>query len=73
MIADASDGEITAELALAGDYSLTGLGLTSLALVRLIDAIEDAFSVDLDLGAGLSSFDNIDAIATQVATALAAR
>jgi acyl carrier protein len=73
MIADASDGEIAAEVALAGDYSLAALGLTSLALVRLIDAIEDAFGVDLDLGADLSSFDNIDAIAAQVATALAAR
>lgn len=73
MIADASDGEIAAELALAGNHSLNALGLTSLGLIRLIDAIEDAFGVDLDLGADLSSFDNIDAIAAQVATALATR
>ena len=73
MIADASDGEIAAELALAGDHSLAALGLTSLALIRLIDAIEDAFGVELDLGADLLSFDNIDAIASQVATALAGR
>ena len=53
MIADASDGEVAAELALAGNHSLNAL--------------------DLDLGADLSSFDNIDAIANQVATALAAR
>jgi len=73
MIADASDGEIAAESALAGGHSLAALGLTSLALVRLIDAIEDAFGVELDLGADLSSFDSVDAIATQVATAMAAR
>ena len=73
MIAAASDGEISAEQALAGRYSLAALGLTSLALVRLIDAIEDAFGVDLDLGADLSAFDNVEAIASQVATALAAR
>jgi acyl carrier protein len=73
MIADASDGEVTAEQALAGGHSLAALGLTSLALLRLIDAIEDGFDVDLDLGADLSSFDSIDALASHLAGELAAR
>ncbi len=72
MIADASDGEITAEQALAGDHSLAALGLTSLALIRLIDAIEDSFGVDLDPGADPSSFDSVDTLADRVASALEA-
>jgi acyl carrier protein len=48
MIADASDGEVSSEQALAGDCSFTALGLTSLAQVRLVDAIEYEFRVDID-------------------------
>jgi len=73
MIADASDGEVTAEQVLAGHHSLAALGLTSLALLRLIDAIEDAFGVDLDLGADHSSFDSIDTLADHLAGALTAQ
>jgi acyl carrier protein len=73
MIADASDGAVTAEQALAGNHSLAALGLTSLALLRLIDAIEDAFGVDLDLGADSSSFDSVGALADHLAGALTAR
>lgn len=71
MIADASDGEVSAEQALAGDHSLAALGLTSLALIRLIDAIEDTFGVDL--GADMPSFDRFDALASHLAGLLAAR
>lgn len=71
MIADASDGEVSAAAALAGDHSLVALGLTSLALIRLIDAIEDTFEVDL--GADMPSFDRFDTLASHLAGLLAAR
>jgi acyl carrier protein len=48
MIADASDGEVSAEQALAADCSFTALGMTSLAQVRLVDAIEYDFGIDID-------------------------
>lgn len=71
MIADASDGEVSAAQALAGGHSLAALGLTSLALIRLIDAIEDTFEVDL--GADMPSFDYFDTLASHLAGLLAAR
>jgi acyl carrier protein len=71
MIADASDGEVSAAQALAGEHSLAALGLTSLALIRLIDAIEDTFGVDL--GADMPSFDRFDTLASHLAGLLAAR
>ena len=70
MIADASDGEVSAAQALAGDHSLTALGLTSLALIRLIDAIEDTFGVDL--GPDMLSYDRFDALASHLAELLSA-
>jgi acyl carrier protein len=48
MIADASDGEVSAQQALAADCSFIALGLTSLAQVRFIDAIECEFGIDID-------------------------
>jgi acyl carrier protein len=71
MIADASDGEVSAAQALAGDHSLAALGLTSLALIRLIDAIEDTFGVDL--GTDMPSFDRFDTLASHLAGLLATR
>jgi acyl carrier protein len=73
MIAAASDGEVTAATALAGDHTLSALGFTSLARIRLIDAIEDSFGIDLDLENDLSSFEHVDALAAHLATLLAAR
>lgn len=48
MIADASDGWVSARQAQAGDCSFVALGLTSLAQVRLIDAIESEFGIVVD-------------------------
>jgi acyl carrier protein len=48
MIADASDGEVSAEQALAADCSFTALGMTSLAQLQFIDAIESEFGIDID-------------------------
>jgi acyl carrier protein len=73
MIAEASDGEVSAEEALAGDHSLAALGLGSLALIRLIDAIEDTFGVDVDLGADMPSFERVDTLASHLAGLMGAR
>ena len=63
MVADASDGDVTAEEVLAARHPMSALGITSVTQIRLIDAIEDAFGLDVDLGAGLSFLDSIDAMA----------
>ncbi|MFG1945399.1 acyl carrier protein [Nonomuraea sp. NPDC048826] len=73
LVAAVSGGEISAEEALAGDHSLSALGLTSLAWIRLVDAIEDAFGVDVDLGGDLSAFERVDALAAHVSDLLDAR
>ncbi|MGW0801592.1 acyl carrier protein [Nonomuraea sp. NPDC002799] len=72
MIAEASDGEVSAEEALAGGHSLSALGLTSLARIRLIDTIEDTFGVDVDLGGDLSSAEHVSTLATSIAASLSA-
>jgi acyl carrier protein len=48
MIADASDSEVSAQQALAADCSFAALGMTSLAEVRFIDAIEYEFGINID-------------------------
>ncbi|MFI6507723.1 acyl carrier protein [Streptosporangium sp. NPDC050855] len=49
MISTACDGRPTAQEILGSDGSLSALGVTSLALLRLIDAVEEEFDVTLDL------------------------
>ncbi|MEV4245908.1 acyl carrier protein [Streptosporangium canum] len=58
MISTACDGRLTAEEVLAAGASLSALGVTSLALLRLIDAVEDEFDVALDLGGGAPYLDS---------------
>ncbi|MCK2215702.1 acyl carrier protein [Actinomadura sp. ATCC 31491] len=71
LIAEVSEGAVGAEEALAGEHSLSALGLTSLARIRLVDAIEDVFGVDVDLGAGpsaeLSTAERVGDLAAAVA------
>ncbi|GAA0434530.1 hypothetical protein Acor_08990 [Acrocarpospora corrugata] len=50
MVAAATDDQISADDVLAGEHSLAALGVTSLSLIRLVDAIEDEFGVDVDPG-----------------------
>ncbi|WP_207621047.1 acyl carrier protein [Streptosporangium minutum] len=58
MISTACDGRLTSEEILASGASLSALGVTSLALLRLIDAVEDEFDVALDLGGGAPYLDS---------------
>ena len=48
MVADASDGEVTPGEVLTTRCPLPVLGVGPLAQVRLIDAIEEAFGVDVE-------------------------
>ena len=67
MVAEASEGEVSTADALAADHTLTALGFTSLARIRLIDAIEDTFGVEVDLGGDLAVFEGVDALADHLA------
>ncbi|WP_214109318.1 acyl carrier protein [Acrocarpospora catenulata] len=67
MIVEASGRELRAEDVLAGDHPLSALGLTSLARISLIDAVEDAFDCQIDLGGPLASFEYLDVLATHLA------
>ncbi len=48
MVAEASDGEVTSGQVLTTRCPLPVLGVTSLAQIRLIDAIEDTFGIDIE-------------------------
>jgi acyl carrier protein len=67
MVADASDGEVTADEVLAAEYPLPALGITSITQIRLIDAIEETFGIDIDLDAGVSFLHNLNAMADYLA------
>jgi acyl carrier protein len=67
MIAQVSEGDIGPEDALAADHTLSALGLTSLARIRLIDAIEDTFGVEVDLSGDLAVFERVDTLADHLA------
>ncbi|WP_244894025.1 acyl carrier protein [Planobispora rosea] len=48
MVAWASDGTVSATEALAATVPLSALGVTSLAQMRLIDAVEREFGIEFD-------------------------
>ncbi|MBN6052377.1 acyl carrier protein [Nonomuraea sp. RK-328] len=48
LVAEATDGEVEAAEVLAGPARLTDLGVTSLGFLRLIDAVETEFGVEID-------------------------
>lgn len=69
MVATASDGAVTAKEALAATVPLSALGVTSLAQMRLIDAVETEFGVEIDLsGEGFDLLDDLDALERYIAS-----
>jgi MbtH protein len=67
-VSAASDGELSPAAVLAAGCSFTAMGVPSLAMVRLVDAIEMEFdvTVDFDSGDALSTLDTLtDFVATQ--------
>ncbi|MEV7007977.1 acyl carrier protein [Streptosporangium sp. NPDC051022] len=70
MVASASDGAVTAEEALSATVPLSALGITSLAQMRLIDAVETEFGIEIDLsGDGLDLLDDLGALERYIAGA----
>ncbi|RVX38109.1 phosphopantetheine binding protein [Nonomuraea polychroma] len=68
LVAESSDGAITAEEAMAATVPLTALGLTSIAQLRLVDAIEAEFGVAVDLTEeGLALLDDLDVMSRHLA------
>lgn len=67
LVAESSDGEIPAEQALAAGLPLSALGLTSLARMRLIDAVETEYDVEIDLEEnGWELLDDLGALAAHL-------
>ncbi|GAA2853746.1 hypothetical protein GCM10010517_11620 [Streptosporangium fragile] len=70
MVAAASDGAVTAQEALTATVPLSALGVTSLAQMRLIDAVETEFGVEIDLSDdGLDLLDDLGALERHIAAA----
>ncbi|GAA2357549.1 hypothetical protein GCM10010404_07980 [Nonomuraea africana] len=64
LVEESSDGALTAKEALAASVPLSALGLTSVGQMRLIDAIESEFGVEVDLTEeGLALLDDLDLLA----------
>ena len=61
LIAKASEGTVTPDKVMGHQGELSKLGLTSLAQLRVVDAIESEFGVSLDLEReDLSYLDSLD-------------
>jgi acyl carrier protein len=73
MISTAWEGRLTPEEILGSDISLSALGVTSLALLRLIDAVEEKFDVLLDLGGSAAYLDSFPLLVGYVDAMLASR
>ncbi|MFC0862043.1 acyl carrier protein [Sphaerimonospora cavernae] len=69
LIAQSSDGAVTPDEVLAATVPLSALGVTSIALLRLIDAIESEFGVEFDLSEdGMELLDDFDRLAGYLAS-----
>jgi acyl carrier protein len=64
LVAAATEGEVPAAQVLAGGRSLRALGVGSLAFLRLVDAVEAEFGVELDLDT--PGLDTLDGLAARV-------
>ncbi|MFB7946261.1 phosphopantetheine-binding protein [Kitasatospora phosalacinea] len=65
-VALACDGTVAASEVLASTGSLAALGVGSLALLRLADALEEEFGVFLDLDDGALHTDGFDGLVSQL-------
>ncbi|WP_330242060.1 acyl carrier protein [Streptomyces sp. NBC_00525] len=67
LISDAMDGQIpAAEILAAPRGTLTELGVTSLALLRLADTLEEEYGVELDLADPSFYQETIDSLAARL-------
>ncbi|MFK3979309.1 acyl carrier protein [Micromonospora sp. NPDC050397] len=63
LVNEVTDGAVGADDALVDGASLVALGVDSLGLLRLIDAIEVEYDVELDLTAGGYALATLDDLA----------
>ncbi|MEU7691809.1 acyl carrier protein [Microbispora hainanensis] len=69
LVAESSDGAVTADEVLAATVPLSALGVTSISMLRLIDAIESEFGVEFDLSDdGMGLLDDFDRLAAHLAS-----
>ncbi|GII89885.1 acyl carrier protein [Sinosporangium siamense] len=66
LVSEASDGAVTPDEALSASVPLPALGVTSLAQMRLIDALEREYGVEVDLGTDVSHLESVAALAAFV-------
>ena len=72
-LATACDGEVSAEEILRADSPFVALGITSIAMVRLIDAIEAELDVFIELGGDtwfLKDLDSLDELPHRIGSHL---
>lgn len=63
----ATDGLVSVADALAGESTLTALGVDSIALLRVVDGIEARYDIEIDLGRDLATMDSLDGIVALLA------
>jgi acyl carrier protein len=68
LVSEATGGALSAADVLAAD-SLVALGVDSLALLRLVDAIELEYGVEIELSGGGQRLDRVDDLVAVVAGA----
>ncbi|WP_066365097.1 acyl carrier protein [Herbidospora mongoliensis] len=71
LVSESCDGELTPADVLAATVPLAYLGVTSLAQMRLIDAIEREYDVEVDLSGDVTFLDSVDGLAAWVEAARA--
>ncbi|MFI6759826.1 acyl carrier protein [Micromonospora sp. NPDC050417] len=72
LVHEVTDGAVAADDALEATASLVALGVDSLGLLRLIDAIETEYDVELDIAAGGHALTTVDDLAAQLTAHLPA-
>ncbi|TXS37819.1 acyl carrier protein [Streptomyces sp. OR43] len=66
LISDAMDGQISAAEILTARGTLTELGVTSLALLRLADILEEEYGLELDLADPEFYRQSVDSLAVRL-------
>ena len=67
LIEQATQGRVAVADVLVDGASLGALGLDSLGLLRLVDAVEAEYDVEIDFGAGRISPDSLDSFVDYLA------
>ncbi|MGC5413157.1 acyl carrier protein, partial [Streptomyces sp. DT225] len=66
LISDAMDGQLAAAEILTARGTLTELGVTSLAFLRLADTLEEEYGIELDLADPAFYQESVDTLAARL-------